>query len=113
MTDQTVFLCDDDEGVRSSIAFLLRQHGLRVVSYASGADLLRMLSEGTFLPRGILILDVRMEPLSGLQVHEAIISKGLGGTHANRVPEWSRGHSHGGERDGPWGIQFRREALCR
>jgi two-component system response regulator DctR len=78
MTDQTVFLCDDDEGVRSSIAFLLRQHGLRVVSYASGADLLRMLSEGTFLPRGILILDVRMEPLSGLQVHEAIISKGLG-----------------------------------
>jgi two-component system response regulator DctR len=78
MTDQTVFLCDDDEGVRSSIAFLLRQHGLRVVTYASGADLLRMLSEATVLPRGILILDVRMEPLSGLQVHEAIISKGLG-----------------------------------
>lgn len=78
MTDQTVFLCDDDEGVRSSIAFLLRQHGLRVVTYASGADLLRMLSEATVLPRGILILDVRMEPLSGLQVHEAIIAKGLG-----------------------------------
>jgi two-component system response regulator DctR len=78
MTDQAVFLCDDDEGVRSSIAFLLRQHGLRVVTYASGADLLRMLSEATVLPRGILILDVRMEPLSGLQVHEAIIAKGLG-----------------------------------
>jgi two-component system response regulator DctR len=78
MTDQTIFLCDDDEGVRSSIAFLLRQHGLRVVTFASGTDLLSMLSEATVLPRGILILDVRMEPLSGLQVHEAIISKGLG-----------------------------------
>ncbi len=78
MTDQAVFLCDDDEGVRSSIAFLLRQHGLRVVTYASGTDLLRMLSEATVLPRGILILDVRMEPLSGLQVHEAIIAKGFG-----------------------------------
>jgi two-component system response regulator DctR len=78
MTDQTVFLCDDDEGVRSSISFLLRQHGLRVATYTSGPELLAVLDASTVAPRGICILDVRMEPLSGLQVHEALISRGLG-----------------------------------
>jgi len=78
MTDQTIFLCDDDEGVRSSVSFLLRQHGLRVATYASGPELLAMLDASTVAPRGICILDVRMEPLSGLQVHEALISRGLG-----------------------------------
>lgn len=78
MTEQTVFLCDDDEGVRSSISFLLRQHGLRVATYASGPELLAVLDASTDSPRGIFILDVRMEPLSGLQVHEALIARGLG-----------------------------------
>ena len=78
MTDQTIFLCDDDEGVRSSISFLLRQHGLRVASFASGPELLAALDESSVAPRGICILDVRMEPLSGLQVHEALITRGLG-----------------------------------
>ncbi|MEI8157895.1 MAG: response regulator [Burkholderiales bacterium] len=78
MTDQTIFLCDDDEGVRSSISFLLRQHGLRVATYASGPELLAVLDASTVSARGICILDVRMEPLSGLQVHEALITRGLG-----------------------------------
>jgi two-component system response regulator DctR len=78
MTDQTIFLCDDDEGVRSSISFLLRQHGFRVVTHASGPELLGALTAGVHPPRGICILDVRMEPLSGLQVHEALIANGLG-----------------------------------
>jgi two-component system response regulator DctR len=78
MTDQTIFLCDDDEGVRSSIAFLLRQHSLRVVTFASGPELLAALAESPVAPRGICILDVRMEPLSGLQVHELLIARGLG-----------------------------------
>lgn len=82
MTDQTIFLCDDDEGVRSSMSFLLRQHGFRVVPYASGPELLGALAAVANAPRGICILDVRMEPLSGLQVHEALIANGL----AARMP---------------------------
>jgi two-component system response regulator DctR len=77
MTVQTIFLCDDDEGVRSSISFLLRQHGLTVVTYASGPELLAVLDATPVAPRGMCILDVRMEPLSGLQVHEALIARGL------------------------------------
>ena len=82
MTEQTIFLCDDDEGVRSSIAFLLRQHDLHVVTYASGPELLAALDASSRPLRGIFVLDVRMEPLSGLQVHEALIARGL----ASRMP---------------------------
>ena len=73
----TIYLCDDDEGVRTSLAFLLRQHDLEVIAYASGPELLAALEATTPPLRGIFVLDVRMEPLSGLQVHEALISRGL------------------------------------
>ena len=78
-TPTTIYLCDDDEGVRSSIAFLLRQHDLQVVTYNGGPELLTALDGASATPRGIFILDVRMEPLSGLQVHDALIGRGLGG----------------------------------
>jgi two-component system response regulator DctR len=78
MTEPTIFLCDDDEGVRSSIAFLLRQHDLRVETYASGPELLAALETWTLPRRGVFVLDVRMEPLSGLQVHDALIARDLG-----------------------------------
>nr|WP_295776901.1 response regulator [Rhodoferax sp.] len=77
-TEPTIYLCDDDEGVRSSIAFLLRQHDLQVVTHASGPELLAAVDSATNPLRGIFVLDVRMEPLSGLQVHDALISRGLG-----------------------------------
>ncbi len=77
-TQTTIYLCDDDEGVRSSIAFLLRQHDLQVVTHASGPELLAALDDAATPLRGIFVLDVRMEPLSGLQVHDALIARGLG-----------------------------------
>jgi two-component system response regulator DctR len=76
-TQPTIYLCDDDEGVRTSLAFLLRQHDLEVIAYASGTELLAAVDAASVPPRGIFVLDVRMEPLSGLQVHEALISRGL------------------------------------
>lgn len=76
-TQPTIYLCDDDEGVRTSLAFLLRQHELEVIAYASGTELLAAVDAATVPLRGIFVLDVRMEPLSGLQVHEALISRGL------------------------------------
>ena len=82
MNEPCIYLCDDDEGVRSSIAFLLRQHDLAVVPYASGPELLLALESATSPVRGIFVLDVRMEPLSGLQIHEALIHRGL----ASRMP---------------------------
>ena len=77
MAEPTVFLCDDDEGVRASIAFLLRQHDVPVASFASGAQLLDMLRTTRPLPRGICVLDVRMDPMSGLRLHDELNALGV------------------------------------
>lgn len=78
MVEPTIFLCDDDDGVRASIAFMLRQHGLPVDSFASGPMLLECLRATQPRARGVCLLDVRMEPMSGLQLHEALIAEGWG-----------------------------------
>lgn len=78
MNEPMVYLCDDDEGVRASIAFLLRQHDLQVLSFSSGPDLLSTFDGTPTPPRGVVVLDVRMEPMSGIQVHEALIARGWG-----------------------------------
>jgi two-component system response regulator DctR len=68
----TVHLVDDEEPVRAALEFLLASHGLSVRSYASGAALL----ERHASLRGCVLLDVRMEPLSGLQVFDQLVALG-------------------------------------
>jgi two-component system response regulator DctR len=70
-----VHLLDDEAAVRDALAFLFRSHGLEVQCYASGPELLLALQD---LPlRGCLVLDVRMEPMSGLQVHDELVARGI------------------------------------
>ena len=69
-TEPAVHLVDDEAAVRDALTFLMRSHGLAVYAYASGPALLERL-DATPL-RGCIVLDVRMEPLSGLQVHDAL-----------------------------------------
>jgi len=73
---QTVYLVDDDAAVRAALEFLLRSHGLAVCGLDSGpAFLQRLLQEPE--PRGCLVLDVRMEPMSGLQLHDELVARGV------------------------------------
>ena len=74
---KTVFLCDDDPGVRGALAFLLRQHGFDVRVHSSGPELLHALDAMADPPRGVFLLDVRMEPMSGPELHEQLIARGL------------------------------------
>ena len=62
-----VHLVDDEATVRAALEFLFTSHGLTVSSYDGGPALLQRLADGPAL-RGCILLDVRMEPLSGLQV---------------------------------------------
>ena len=72
----TVHLVDDELAVRQALRFLFESHGLSVESYDGGIPLLQAIDAG--LPmRGCLVLDVRMEPLSGLQVHDALMQRGV------------------------------------
>lgn len=69
-SEPAVHLVDDEAPVRDALAFLMHSHGLAVHTYTSGPELLERLDAAPL--RGCIVLDVRMEPLSGLQVHDAL-----------------------------------------
>ena len=71
-----VHLVDDEAAVRDALAFLLYSHGLPARTYASGPELLAAFDAGPL--RGCLVLDVRMEPMSGLQLHDELVARGIG-----------------------------------
>lgn len=73
----TVHLVDDDPGVRDALAFLMRSRGLDVRVFASGPALLETLDRERQPPRGIFLLDVRMEPMSGTRLHDELLLRRL------------------------------------
>jgi FixJ family two-component response regulator len=70
-----VYVVDDDEAVRDSLALLLRGAGLKVRTFASPLDFL-----ADYRPHEAecLVLDVRMPHLSGLEVQRKLIERGAG-----------------------------------
>ncbi|MFG6459999.1 response regulator transcription factor [Roseateles sp. DXS20W] len=73
----TIHLVDDDPGVRDALAFLMRSRGLDVRTFASGPALLDALDVERTPPRGIFLLDVRMEPMSGPRLHDELLARRL------------------------------------
>jgi two-component system response regulator DctR len=67
----TVYLVDDEAAVRDALGFLLGSHGLHVRVYADGPALLEAMKQPIPVP-ACIVLDVRMEPMSGLQVFEEL-----------------------------------------
>lgn len=67
--EQCVFVVDDDEAMRDSLAWLLESNGLRVRAFASGEAFLDACAAD--MP-GCLVLDVRMPGMSGLELHEKL-----------------------------------------
>ncbi len=72
-----VYLVDDDPVVRDALSFLLGSRGVGVLTFDSGPAFIAHLDGLSAPPRGVCLLDVRMEPMSGLQLHEALIERGL------------------------------------
>lgn len=68
----TVFIVDDDEAVRDSLRWLLEANGYRVRAYASGEN---FLDEYDASQIGVLITDVRMPGMSGLELQEQLIAR--------------------------------------
>lgn len=67
--DQCVFVVDDDEAMRDSMAWLLEANGLTVRMFASAAAFLNAYHEDM---AGCLVLDVRMPGMNGLELHERL-----------------------------------------
>jgi two-component system response regulator FixJ len=71
---RTVHLVDDDEAIRRSASFMLRTSGYRVKTYASGVELLRI---GRSVSPGVVLMDVRMPEMDGLEVQRALKKEGV------------------------------------
>ena len=69
-----VHLVDDDEAIRRSVGFALKTSGFQVRTYENGAEILQDAPE---LETGCILLDIRMPGMDGLEVQEALRSKGI------------------------------------
>ncbi len=70
----TVFVVDDDPGVRKSISWLLEGEGLSVRTFADPAEFLEKI---TTADRGCIISDFRMPVMNGLELHAALRAIGI------------------------------------
>lgn len=68
---QTVYVVDDDVAVRDSLSFLLDSVGLDAVTFASATEFL----EAYDGRHAVLVLDVRMPSMSGLELQETLAER--------------------------------------
>lgn len=74
---QTVFIVDDDPAVRDALGLLLSLNGHATAVFACAEDFLRAIQPGW---RGVVVADVRMPGMSGLEMQEALAA------HPSRLP---------------------------
>ena len=72
--DPTVFIIDDNEAARKSVAMLVEPMGVKAESYASAEE---FLGEVTLGRRGCVVTDVRMPGISGLELQERLADRGI------------------------------------
>ena len=70
----TVFIIDDDRGMRQAIQDLVESVGLRAEAFATGQDFLRKQPTGG---PSCLVLDVRLPQLSGLDFQRQLVETGV------------------------------------
>lgn len=71
--DQTVFVVDDDEGVRDGLSLLLHTVGQSCELYESGQE---FLDAYDVEKRGCLVLDIRMPRMTGLDLQKKLLEMG-------------------------------------
>jgi two-component system response regulator DctR len=69
----TVHVVDDDDAIRDALAWLLRSRGVPARTWASAEAFLAEWSEEM---RGCIVLDVRMEGMSGVELFDQLLAQG-------------------------------------
>ena len=72
-----VYLLDDEAAVLDAIGFMLASRGLDVRAHATGPELLATVDAMPRPLRGVFLLDIRMEPMSGLRVFDELVARRL------------------------------------
>jgi two-component system response regulator DctR len=73
MSEGTVHVVDDDDAIRDALAWLLRSRGVPARTWPSAEAFLADWSEEM---RGCLVLDVRMEGMSGPELFDRLLARG-------------------------------------
>lgn len=73
INEQTVYIVDDDEGVREGFGLLMETVGQRHVLYSSAVEFLDAYDSDM---SGCLVLDIRMPRMSGLELQERLNERG-------------------------------------
>lgn len=73
MSKAIAHLVDDDAAIRDALAWLLRSRGVASVAWASAEDFLAAYSSDM---RGCLVLDVRMQGMSGTELFTRLLGLG-------------------------------------
>jgi FixJ family two-component response regulator len=69
VADPTVFVVDDDEALRRSLSYLIESVGLEVETFAGGEEFLAACDPDR---AGVLVLDLRMPGIGGLDVQREL-----------------------------------------
>ncbi len=68
------YLVDDDEAIRDSLSWLLESRGVACLSYPSAEDFLAVWQPAL---SGCLLLDIRMDGMSGPELFDALCERGI------------------------------------
>src|SRR5215208_3354461 len=77
MSEAVVHVVDDDDAIRDALAWLLRSRGVAARSWPSAEAFLEGGAGGV---HGCIVLDVRMEGMSGVELFDHLLA------HGNRLP---------------------------
>jgi FixJ family two-component response regulator len=72
-----VYVVDDDEAFRDSVAWLLQTNGYQARLFSDAESLLKDIKPGSGGPPRCVVLDVRMPGMSGPEAQEALVSRGI------------------------------------
>ena len=72
MSDSSIFVVDDDESVRDAVGMLLDSVDLECELFASANEFLESVDAGR---NGVLVLDIRMPGMSGLELQDRLITQ--------------------------------------
>jgi two-component system response regulator DctR len=73
MTEGVVYIVDDDEAIRDALGWLFQSRGVSAECYASAEDFLAAWRDGC---SGCLVLDIRMEGMTGLELFDRLYETG-------------------------------------
>ena len=73
LPEATVHVVDDDDAIRDALAWLLRSRGVRARTWPSAEAFLAEWSEEM---RGCVVLDVRMDEMSGPELFDTLVARG-------------------------------------